>query len=175
MKAFLFFPLLMVVYLLVMYFKYGMTISISATAKKHTSTLETVFFSLTLLVGIVFPFAALGFEASEGSNFQFVWLFASAFIGLIHAAQAYWKNRQIYLVHMAGSYVGIIAGMLAVLLTIHSVFSIVVVSLFALFAVSQMIPLKFIEKLKVPNHIYWVEVSAIFSVWLVLLVNYKNA
>ncbi|WP_340112606.1 hypothetical protein [Maribellus mangrovi] len=168
MKALLLIPLLLIPYLLYIYWRYGMTVSISATAKHHRSTWESVWFALSLwAVGI--PLMIVGFEVSNPDSVLILWLLAGGFICLIGAAQVFWKGGMEYKAHMTGSYGGIGAGMLALLIHCTSVVTIALVSLFVVFAAVQMIPWKKFEKYKIQNRIYWVEVSAIVTAQLALL------
>lgn len=176
MKTLLHAPLLLGLYLIVMFIMYGMTSSISDTAKHHTKAWEKAFFSLAIWLGVVIPFAILGFEASEGSPWQFLWLFACGGIGFVGAAQAFWNGDLEYRVHMAGAIGGIMAGMLAIVLTLTSWFTIGLVVAFAAFALIQWLPKKWVvnnplEAVRVNTPTYWVEVVAILVVVLAFLLS----
>ena len=167
MKALLLLPFLMIPYLVYIRVRYEMTISISATAKHHKSTWEKVWFALSLwAVGI--PLMIVGFEASNPDDTLILWLLAGGFICLIGAAQVFWRGGMEYKAHMAGSYGGIGSGMLALLIHCTSVVTIALVSLFIVFAAVQMVPWQKLEKYKLKNRIYWVEVAAIATAMLAL-------
>ena len=168
-------PLLLGLYLIVMYVKYGMTKDISSTAKHHTHAWEKAAFSVALWLGISIPFMALGFEASEGSPWQFLWLFAGGGIGFVGAAQVFWRGGIEERVHVAGALGGICAGMLAILLTQFSWLNLFLVLAFVVFALVQYLPqtfaarYKWLKVIRVKNSTYWIEVAAIVVVELVFL------
>ena len=167
MKQLLLIPLLIIPYLIYIRVKHGMTVSISATAKFHKSTLEKVWFGLSLwAVGI--PLMIVGFESSDPEDTLILWLLAGGLICLIAAAQVFWKGGMEYKAHMIGSYGGIGSGMLALLIHCTSFITILLVSVFALFASVQLIPWKKFNKYKIKNRIYWVEVAAIVTAQLAL-------
>lgn len=169
MKALLLLPFLMIPYLVYIRVNYGMTISISATAKHHKSTCESVWFALSLWsVGI--PLMIVGFEASNPDDTLILWLLSGGFISLIGASQVFWRGGMENKAHMAGSYGGIGSGMLALLIHCTSAVTIALVSLFVVFAAVQMIPCQKLDKYKLKNSIYWVEVAAIATAMLALCI-----
>lgn len=169
MNVLFFFPLLLAAYLCYIYWRYGMTKSISATAKKHRYGWEKAAFAAALWLGIAIPFIVLGIETARKPNFEFLWFLAGAGIAFVGAAQVFWNGGMEYRVHMIGTYAGIVLGMLAILITISTWWAIVLVVLFSGFAL-QMLPFSFIKKYRLPNHIYWVEVAAICTVELTLII-----
>nr|WP_319268287.1 hypothetical protein [uncultured Draconibacterium sp.] len=167
MKTLLLIPLLMIPYLVYMRIRYGMTVSISATAKHHTSIWESVWFSLSLwAVGI--PLMLVGFVLSNPEQTLVLWLLAGGLICLIGAAQVFWRGGMEYKAHMIGSYGGIGSGMLALLLHCTSFVTVALVGLFAVFTAVQMLPISKMDKYKLNNRIYWVEVAAIATAQLAL-------
>lgn len=161
MKELLLIPFLMVPYLVYMYRKAGMTVSISATAKHHTNAWEKLWFALSLwAVGV--PLMVVGFDSS-GDGVLILWLLAGGFICLIGASQVYWKGGSEYTAHMLGSYGGIGSGMVALLVHCSSWPTYLFVGAFVVFTAVQMIPWAKFEKYKLKHNIYWVEVAAIIT------------
>lgn len=171
MKTLLFLPLLLVAYLIYIRVRYGMTVSISATAKLHKQVWEKAFFSLSLWLGISIPFIVLGIEACEPDSVQVLWFFAGCGIALVGTAQVFWEGGMEHRMHMIGAYGGIGLGMVAVLVHLWSWSSVLLVGLFVLFALAQMLPLKSLQKWKIPNSTYWLEVAAIIVIEMALIIN----
>ncbi|MFV0269883.1 MAG: hypothetical protein ACK5HT_22420 [Draconibacterium sp.] len=167
MKTLLLIPLLLIPYLLYVYWKYGMTKSISETYR-FTQKWEKVWFTISMFL-VAIPIMIVGFDVSDPEQVLILWLLAGGLICLIGATQVFWNGGMEHTAHMLGSYGGIGAGMLALLIHCTSVVTIALVNLFVVFAALQMIPWNKFEKYKIPHRIYWVEVAAIVTAQLALL------
>lgn len=142
--------------------KYGMSISISSTYK-FLKGIEKPLFSFVLWITAL-PIMIVGIDLSEGLWSQFLFFFAGAGICLVGAAPSFWTSKMEHTVHLIGSYGGIGLGMIACLVNLFSVWTAILVGVFGLFALLTLY-------LKLKNHIYWIEVSAIVIVCLILLIN----
>lgn len=158
-------------YLLYVYFRYGMTHSISATYQKLINKKEKLLLPIALWL-TAFPIMTVGIYQSSTFLARILFFIAEAFILIISVAPMYWKNetlnnRQQAFMHYLGSYGGIGVGMIACLVYAFNPLSIILVSLYALFVITQML----IKKLQIPNHIYWMEVVAILIISIILYSN----
>jgi hypothetical protein len=163
MKELLIIPFITVpIYLLYMYFKYGMTISISATYK-HAKGLERLWFSATL-VSIELPIMIVGIEAVQNDVSEVLFFIAGSLLCLVAASPAYWSNKMELTAHLIGSYGTISFGIIACIVYLFNPVTILLTGIYALFVISQF----FINKLKLPNFKYWLEIGAIIVVPLIL-------
>lgn len=164
MKTLIFLPILMVIYLVFAYFKIGMTKSWSDTYRNMPSW-GRVFFSLAIWLGLAIPFAGIGFELSEGSDFQFLWFFSGALLGLVGAAPIFWQDKRSQRAHFIGAFGGTVFGFIALLVTIGGVFNWILTGAFVLFYFSQKI-----KKYELDNSTYLVESAAYLCVLVAFIV-----
>ena len=163
MKELLLIPVFsLAIYLLYVYFRYGMTDSISAT-QRLLRGFEKPWFSVTL-VAVAIPIIIVGINGISGERGQFLFFLAGAAICLVAASPAYWAGKHELTAHLVGSFGGIGFGMIACLVHYFSIETVALIAGFGLFAL-----LAWIFKLK--NHTYWVEVMALVTVVLVLYIH----
>lgn len=169
MSPFFFFPLLLAIYLLLMFFRFGMTRSISDTYRKLKGW-EVTWFTLALWLGVAFPIIILGLQAAEGNAFQFLWFFAGAGIAFVGAAPVFWNPDIQQKVHVAGATGGIACAILAIALTLPGWWNWLLAGTYLLFALTQTVKK---WNFKIKNNTYWLEVAALVEVWLALFINSK--
>ena len=171
MKLFLFSPIFLIVYLVIIFFSFGITDSWSATYRKLKGW-KVLFFTLALWLGAAAPLMILGLNASQNSQFQFLWFFAGAGIAFTGAAPVYWITRKdrklstenkIHIYSATGSVIFICA---AIILTLPGWWNYMLVGLFLAFAGSQVI-----SKTKLPNRTYWIETAIALVSFIALLIN----
>lgn len=166
MKTLLLIPVVALsLYLIYIYLKYEMTYSISSTYKVVRGW-EKPWFTVTLW-SVALPIIIVALENIPGDGVKILFFLAGALICLVGAAPLFWEGGLEYRMHMIGSYGGIGLGMIASLIHFWSFFTVFFVALFALFTASQMLTSKY----RISNHIYWIEVSALITVILILLIN----
>lgn len=170
MTVFFYLPLIVVAYLIYVRIRYGMTRSISASYKFLTHW-QSVLPMVVLWIGVSFPIMVLGFNASEGNPFQFLWFFAGGLIAFVGAAPVVAKASLAEKVHVVGATGGIAAAAAAVVVSIPSIWSYILAGVFILFTVTQTV-----EKLnlKMKNNTYWIEVAAMAMTWLALIIDFKQ-
>ncbi len=163
MKNLLLIPIFsMLIYLIYVYIKYGMTESISKTFAK-LKPWEQPFFTI-MLTAVAFPIMYIGIETAHTELAKGLFFLAGSLIVLVGASPKFWESRMENTAHLIGSYGGIGIGVIACFVAGFPVLSLIPVFIFVLFTGAQFL----IEKSQLPNHIYWVEVMAFFSVALVL-------
>lgn len=171
MKTLLIIPIIaLTVYLLYVYWRHGMTYSISATYQK-LNTKEKILLPITLWC-IAFPIMIVGMYEPGVYFARGLFFVAGFFLLLISVAPMYWKNetlnnRQQAFMHYLGSYGGIGTGMIACLIYYSVLLTWVLVILYGGFVLSQF----FIKKLRIPNHVYWLEVIALIIISTILYLN----
>lgn len=163
MKALLLIPIItLTLYLIYVYWRHGMTKSISETYRKLIGW-ERPLFTITMWA-VAIPIMIVGIE-SVPNNWPEVLFFLAGFgICLVGASPAYWSGKMELTAHLIGSYGGIGFGMIACVLYLFSPLTVILVSLYAAFAASQML----IKKLQVKNYVYWLEVVALIVVCSIL-------
>lgn len=163
MKYLLIIPLATLsLYLLFVYVKYGMSYSISASYR-YLQGWEKVLFTLTMWA-VAIPIMILGIDSVPNNYPEILFFLAGAGICLVGASPAYWSGKMELTAHLIGSYGGIGFGMIACVLYLFSPLTVILVSLYAAFAASQML----IKKLQVKNYVYWLEVVALIVVCSIL-------
>lgn len=166
MKELLWIPVFTVpIYLLYVYFKYGMTISISATYK-HLKGLERLWFSATL-VSIAIPIMIVGIESVPENLSEVLFFLAGSLLCLVAASPKFWSGKMELTAHLLGSYGSISLGMIACLVYFFNPPAIFYVGIYGLFVLSQF----FMKWMRLPNHIYWVEIGAIIIILTILSIN----
>jgi len=166
MKQLLLIPLIIVpIYLLYVYFKYGMTKSISATYK-HVKGLERPWFSFTLL-SIAIPVMIVGIEAVPDNLPEVLFFIAGSLLCLVGASPKFWSGKMELTAHLIGSYGSIGLGMIACLVYFFNAPTIFYIGIYGLFVLSQF----FVKWMRLPNHVYWVEVGAIIVIIFILNLN----
>ena len=163
MKTLLLIPLLLIPYLLYIYWRYGMTKSISETYRL-TQKWEKVWFTISMFL-VAIPIMIVGLDVSDPEQVLILWLLAGGLICLVGVAPVFWKGGMEHTMHMLGAIGGICCGMLALLLHCLSWFTVLFVGLFAAFTATQYL----VVKIRVRNRTYWIEVAAIVTVLLSLL------
>lgn len=163
MKQLLLIPIItLAVYLIYVYWRHGMTYSISSSYRKLIGW-EKPFFTLTMWA-VAIPIMIVGIDSVPNNWPEILFFLAGSGICLVGASPEYWSGKMELTAHLIGSYAGIGLGMLACLIYLFSPLSIILVSAYAAFVISQM----FIKKLRVPNYIYWIEVVALIIVCSIL-------
>lgn len=163
MKYLLIIPLATLsLYLLFVHVKYGMSYSISASYR-YLQGWEKVLFTLTMWA-VAIPIMILGIDSVPNNYPEILFFLAGAGICLVGASPAYWSGKMELTAHLIGSYGGIGFGMIACVLYLFSPLTVILVSLYAAFAASQML----IKKLQVKNYVYWLEVVALIVVCSIL-------
>ncbi len=166
MKELLWIPVFTVtIYLLYVYLKYGMTISISATYK-HVKGWERPWFSVTLC-SIAIPVMIVGIEAVPVNKSEVLFFLAGSLLCLVGASPKFWSGKMELTAHLVGSYGSIGLGMIASLVYFFNAPTIFYVGIYGLFVLSQF----FVSWMRLNNYIYWVEVGAIITIITILLIN----
>ncbi len=163
MKALLLIPIItLTLYLIYVYWRHGMTKSISETYRKLIGW-ERPLFTITMWA-VAIPIMIVGIE-SVPNNWPEVLFFLAGFgICLVGASPAFWTNKMELTAHLIGSYGGIGMGMIACVLYLFSPLTVILVSLYTAFAASQMLT----TKLRIKHHIYWIEVVALLVICIIL-------
>ena len=167
MKALLIIPIVaLATYLLYVRIKYKMTASISDTYKIIKGW-EKPWFTITLWC-VAVPIIIVGIENIPENTPQILFFIAGGLIVLVSSSPEFWSNKRELTAHRIGSYGGISFGIVACLVHYYSLVTLILVTIFVVFAILQLLNIK---QLKIPNHIYWIEVAAIVMVSLVLVLN----
>ena len=151
----------MTVYIAVTYILFGQLPSISQSyyefEKKYKKYNGKNIFSLVLLL-YAFSIMYEGLNISQGSPFQFLMFIAPAGV-LFTASAPQFKESLTNKVHFIGAGIGVIFGLLAIILIFN--LTLIFALITALLLYLAMIPIK--------NKIFWIEVSAIYTIHMVLI------
>ena len=166
MKALLLIPIItLTLYLIYVYWRHGMTKSISETYRKLIGW-ERPLFTITMWA-VAIPIMIVGIE-SVPNNWPEVLFFLAGFdICLVGASPAFWTNKMELTAHLIGSYGGIGMGMIACLLYLFSPAVLLSVMGYLAFVIIQI----FVKKLRINNYIYWMEVAALVVISGILYLN----
>jgi hypothetical protein len=165
MKSLLLIPVItLTVYLLYVYWRHGMTKSISATYKKLNEW-EKPFFTIVLWA-VAIPVIVVGIDAVPENQPQILFFLAGSGICLVGASPKYWSGKMELIAHLIGSYGGIGLGVIACIVYLSSPLTLLLIIPFAFFVLSQTI-----DDLKLQNHTYWVEIVSLLIVTAVLWLN----
>lgn len=166
MKALLLIPIITItLYLIYVYWRHGMTKSISATYKKLTG-LEKPLFTITLWA-VAVPVMIVGIDSVPNNWTEILFFLAGSGICLVGASPKYWSGKMELTAHLIGSYGGIGMGMIACVLYLFSPVVLILVASYLVFVIIQM----FIKKLRINNYIYWIEILALINISTILYLN----
>jgi len=165
MKELLLVPILsLATYLLYVYIKYGMTISISETYRE-LKIKEKFLFTVTLWA-VAIPIIIVSIETVKDQS-PVLFFIAGSLLMLVSASPTFWSGKMELTAHLIGSYGSIGIGIVACLDYFFNPITIYISGAYILLVVVQF----FIKKLRLNNFIYWLEIGAIITVTWVLYVN----